>query len=322
MYRRDTREGEKYMNIQQLRCAIEVWRCGSISRAAERLYMNQPNLSRVIKALEEEFNITLFSRTASGVEVTNEGTAFLTERLVGRNDEFEQAFKNGYSERLVFRMAVPRASYLAYAFSNALARHGGDTLNVTYKETNNQNVINCVSALGYDLGVIRLPVEFAANYKKQLAEKQLKAQEILTFRFVAVMSRGHALAGRESVRMADLVQHTALVHGDNYSVNFSDKWTDQLYKTGVYQKSVTLFERGSQFDFLRNVPDTFMLVSPLPPDILAANDLVQIPLSENETGLFEDVVITRRFRRETAFEQAFMNSLLDVEHDIMRLPTL
>ena len=324
MYRRDTREGEKYMNIQQLRCAIEVWRCGSISRAAERLYMNQPNLSRVIKALEEEFNITLFSRTASGVEVTNEGTAFLTEaeRLVGRNDEFEQAFKNGYSERLVFRMAVPRASYLAYAFSNALARHGGDTLNVTYKETNNQDVINCVSALGYDLGVIRLPVEFAANYKKQLAEKQLKAQEILTFRFVAVMSRGHALAGRESVRMADLAQHTALVHGDNYSVNFSDKWTDQLYKTGVYQKSVTLFERGSQFDFLRNVPDTFMLVSPLPPDILAANDLVQIPLSENETGLFEDVVITRRFRRETVFEQAFMNSLLDVEHDIMRLPTL
>ena len=90
----------------------------------------------------------------------------------------------------------------------------------------------------------------------------------------------------------------------------------------MYQKSVTLFERGSQFDFLRNVPDTFMLVSPLPPDILAANDLVQIPLSENETGLFEDVVITRRFRRETAFEQAFMNSLLDVEHDIMRLPTL
>ena len=65
-----------------------------------------------------------------------------------------------------------------------------------------------------------------------------------------------------------------------------------------------------------------MLVSPLPPDILAANDLVQIPLSENETGLFEDVVITRRFRRETAFEQAFMNSLLDVEHDIMHLPSL
>ena len=54
-------------------------------RGGERLYMNQPNLSRVIKALEEEFNITLFSRTASGVEVMNEGTAFLTEaeRLVG-----------------------------------------------------------------------------------------------------------------------------------------------------------------------------------------------------------------------------------------------
>lgn len=312
------------MNTQQLRCAIEVWRCGSISKAAERLYMNQPNLSRLIKGLEEEFNLTLFSRTAAGVEVTHEGEAFLTEaeRVVARTDEFERAFKSGSGERLIFRIAVPRASYLAAAFSAAVARCGSSALDITYKESNNQDIINCVASLGYDMGVIRMPVEFGASYKKQIADKQLKYQEILTFRFVAVMSKGHALAARESVRLNELAEHTALIHGDNYSVNFSDKWTDQLYKTQLYNKTITLFERGSQFDFLRNIPDTFMLVSPIPRDILETNGLVQIPLADDDIGLFEDVLITRRYRTTSRFEQGFMNALLDVQHDIMRLPNL
>lgn len=312
------------MNTQQLRCAIEVWRCGSISRAAERLYMNQPNLSRLIKGLEEEFNITLFSRTASGVEITHEGEAFLTEaeRVVTSTDEFERAFKSGAGDRLMFRVAVPRASYLASAFSAAVARCGSTGLDITYKESNNQDIINCVAALGYDMGVIRMPVEFGAAYKKQLADKQLKYQEILTFRFVAVMSRGHKLSGHKSVKLSELAEHTALVHGDNYSVNFSDKWTDQLYKTQLYAKTITLFERGSQYDFLRNIPDTFMLVSPLPKEVLEANSLVEVPLEDDDMGLFEDVLITRRYRSTSRFEQEFMNSLLDVQHDIMRLPNL
>ena len=72
------------MNIQQLKNVIEVWKCGSISKAAKHLYMNQPNLSRTITSLEEEFNITLFSRTSAGVEPTNDGLQFLrqAERIV------------------------------------------------------------------------------------------------------------------------------------------------------------------------------------------------------------------------------------------------
>lgn len=312
------------MNTQQLRCAIEVWRCGSISKAADRLYMNQPNLSRLIRGLEEEFDITLFSRTASGVEITHEGELFLTEAesVVARTDEFEHAFKHGGGDRLMFRIAVPRADYLTRAFSAVVARCGSGALEVTYKETNNQDVINCVAALGYDMGVIRMPVEFGAAYKKQLADKQLKHQEILTFRFAAVMSRTHPLAGRESVRLSELAEYTALIHGDNYYVNLSDKWTDQLYETQFYGKTVTVFERGSQFDFLRSIPDAFMLASPMHCDVLERNALVQVPLAEGEMGLFEDVLITRRTRRTSYFEQEFMNSVINVQRDLTRLPSL
>lgn len=50
-----------YMNIQQLRCIVEIARVGSITKAAENLYMNQPNLSRTV--IEFEKNTALLFYT-------------------------------------------------------------------------------------------------------------------------------------------------------------------------------------------------------------------------------------------------------------------
>ena len=55
------------MNTTALRYAVEVNRVRSISKAAQNLYMSQPNLSRAIKDLEAELGITIFKRTAKGV---------------------------------------------------------------------------------------------------------------------------------------------------------------------------------------------------------------------------------------------------------------
>ena len=55
------------MNILHLKYAVEVAKAGSLSKAAEALYMNQPNLSRAIKELEASLDITLFGRSAKGV---------------------------------------------------------------------------------------------------------------------------------------------------------------------------------------------------------------------------------------------------------------
>ena len=60
-----------YMNIQQLRCIVEIARVGSITKAAENLYMNQPNLSRTVIEFEKEYGITLFIRNSQGVILTD-----------------------------------------------------------------------------------------------------------------------------------------------------------------------------------------------------------------------------------------------------------
>ncbi len=308
------------MNIQQLKYVIEVWKCGSISKAAKHLYMNQPNLSRTITSLEEEFNITIFSRTSAGVEPTNDGLQFLrhAERVVAGYDEFERSFKSSDTEQLSFKIAVPRVSYLANAFSQAVSSYAGErTLNIEYMETSNEEIINRVLYKGYDLGIIRFPIEFEADYKKRLVEMQLKFQELFTFRFVATMSRRHPLAGKQLLRLGDLSEHIILTHGDNHSVNFSDKETDSLYLADISRNAITLFERGSQFDFLRNIQGSYMLVSPLPQDVLQANDLVQIPISEKDVGLFVDLIVTRKNRRYTDFERQLISHISEVQQQIM-----
>ena len=65
------------MNIIQFKYAIEVERTGSISQAAENLYMAQPNLSKAIRELEETLGFPVFERTSRGVVPTRRGEEFL-----------------------------------------------------------------------------------------------------------------------------------------------------------------------------------------------------------------------------------------------------
>ena len=108
-------------NIQHLRYAVEVAKTGSISRAAENLFMGQPHLSKAIRELEEDMNITIFRRTPKGVEPTEQGEQFLeyARRILEQVDELESLYKPSGVKK--FSLSLPRASYAAFAFSEFAA---------------------------------------------------------------------------------------------------------------------------------------------------------------------------------------------------------
>lgn len=64
------------MELRHLRCFVAVAEEGHITGAAERLSMQQPPLSRLIKKIESEVGALLFRRKARGVELTESGRAF------------------------------------------------------------------------------------------------------------------------------------------------------------------------------------------------------------------------------------------------------
>ena len=67
------------MDLNHLRSFVTVARFAHLTRAAEALHLSQPAISGHIKALEEQFGISLFERTSSGMELTPSGRRLLSE---------------------------------------------------------------------------------------------------------------------------------------------------------------------------------------------------------------------------------------------------
>jgi DNA-binding transcriptional LysR family regulator len=84
----------KNNRLKQLRAFYQVVRCGSISRAAEKLYLSQPSVSLQIQALERELAITLFERRGPHLKLTPEGEVLyqLSEPLVDGIDKLQENF--------------------------------------------------------------------------------------------------------------------------------------------------------------------------------------------------------------------------------------
>ena len=67
------------MELRHLKYFIAVAEEQNIGRAAARLHISQPPLTRQIQQLEEELDVQLFVRTPKGMEITQAGTLLLEE---------------------------------------------------------------------------------------------------------------------------------------------------------------------------------------------------------------------------------------------------
>ena len=70
-------EGSGRMRIQQLIYFEKIVEKGSMNEAAKDLYVSQPSLSKAIRELELEMDITLFQRVNTGITLTGEGREFI-----------------------------------------------------------------------------------------------------------------------------------------------------------------------------------------------------------------------------------------------------
>ena len=132
------------MNILHMKYAVEVAKAGSVNKAAEKLFMAPPNVSRSIKELESDLGITIFERSAKGVTLTHEGEEFIgyAKSLLKQIDHIEGLYKENSVKKQRFSISVPRASYISEALVEFSKDLGKESVEIFYNETNSQRTIN------------------------------------------------------------------------------------------------------------------------------------------------------------------------------------
>lgn len=303
------------MNILYLKYAVEVAKTGSINKAAENLYMAQPNLSRAIKELEASLGITIFSRTSKGMRPTPEGEKLLqyAAGILRQVDELESMFREGPADKLTFSISVPRACYIGHAFSRFSRAIGpGKKAELFYKETNALRAVNNILHADYKLGIIRYAAQHDRYFKDMLEEKGLHYELITEFQYVLIMGKNHPLAEKEDIRFSELSSYVEIAHADPYVPSLPLSRVQKEELPDNVDRRIFVFERASQLELLSSNPEVFMWVSPTPEDLLARYGLVQKKCSEN-TKLYKDVLIYKKDYHLSELDKQFITELCDAK---------
>lgn len=123
------------MNSQQIRCFLEAAHSKSFSKAAKRMYVSQPSLSRYISQLEHELGLTLFERNSfNGVSLTESGE-IMYEAFVSTHDELDNALEKARSlertESLQMTIGLLEGQLIDNVLDELLTRLRLDHPNVT-----------------------------------------------------------------------------------------------------------------------------------------------------------------------------------------------
>ncbi len=308
------------MNLLYLQYAVEIEKTGSINRAAENLYMGQPNLSRAIKELEASLGITIFTRSSKGMVPTLQGEEFLhyAKKVLSEVDIIENLYKNGETKKEQFSISVPRASYIAHAFtefSQKVKKYAKTEL--FYKETNALRAVKNILEHDYHLGIVRYACKNNSNFKKMFEEKGILFETVTEFTYRLVMSKKHPLAEKSKICYSDLTPYTEIAHADPYvpSLSMASVKNEELPNNTSHR--IFVFERASQFELLSENTDTFMWVSPVPERILERYGLVQKPCDDN-TKKYMDLLIYRKDYVLSELDKIFITELCDSKRKFIK----
>lgn len=298
------------MNILHIKYAVEVAKAGSLNKAAEKLLTAAPNVSRAIKDLESDIGITIFERTAKGMELTPDGEEFINyaKGILNQIEEVEAFYKSGSAKKQKFSISVPRACYISEAFAQFSKSLTKDSAEIFYKETNSQRTIRNLLENGYKLGIIRYAENYDRYFKAMLEEKGLCYELVTEFSYSLIMSAENPLAEKETVTFDDLTDYIEIAHADPYvpSMPLSKVVKEELPDN--INRRIFIFERASQFDLLSNNPETFMWVSPAPEKLLNRYGLVQKKCVDNKRT-YKDVLIYKNGYKLSSLDREFITEL-------------
>lgn len=215
------------MTIQQLKYAVTAAEKGTMSEAAQFLFIAQPSLTNAIRDLEKELRITIFHRTNKGIIATNEGEEFLgyARQILQQIGLIEEKYIDGKSRKQIFSVSAQHYSFAVNAFVDVIKTFGSQSYDFTLRETQTYEIIQDVSRLKSEVGILYLSRENENIIGKIITESGLIFEELFTASPHVFISYRHPLAEKECISLYDLKNYPYLCfeQGDYNSFYFSEE---------------------------------------------------------------------------------------------------
>lgn len=266
------------MKLLQMKYFQTVCRYGSITKAAEELFVSQPTISFCIKELEDEFGVKLFHRRHNRLQLTVEGSYFLDKvnYILQSVDALSSQMKNMGNNRNHVKIAVPAmiSTFLFPQIFNAYNEVYPE-LQLEMLETGSLQARKLVDANSVDLGITILDSAVEDSYN---------VVPLVKTELVFCVSKTHPLANCQKISFKQLAdQQIILFKADSYQNIFIKRAFSEV---GV-QPNILLYSSQlytiKEFLSYGNV-GAFLYRQVAEMD----DDLICIPL---EQAIFQDIVL-------------------------------
>lgn len=220
------------MEFRQLRYFVSVAQELHFGRAAERLQITQPALSKQIRVLETELGIGLFIRTKRTVKLTQAGEVFLEQAqqlLVYAEEAVKLAKRTALGE--VGRLSVGFTATATYTVLPELIgrfRVHYPQVEVEMLELSTEAQVTALNRGQIDLGFLHPPID----------ARGLELYPILAEEFVVVLPQQHHLLHKQSLSLKDLAAESFILHPRSEGPFLYDGFLKLCHQAGFYPQIV------------------------------------------------------------------------------------
>ncbi|MGY1638854.1 LysR substrate-binding domain-containing protein [Geodermatophilus sp. SYSU D00742] len=215
------------MELRHLRYFVSVAEELHFRRAAQKLHIVQPALSKQISALEHELGVQLLDRDRRGVSLTEAGRVFLAEavEVLARADgavDRARAVVRGEVGRLAIGFIQPALADLLPRSLRVFRRHHPGVV-LSLSEATSRTALEGVTDRSLQLAFVRLPVA---------PRPELRTEVVSEEPVLLVVPRGHRLAGRSSVRLEEIAGEEVILVGRSVEPGLHDYYVTACNRAG------------------------------------------------------------------------------------------
>ena len=240
------------MTLQQLKYAVTVAECGTISAAAEKLFISQPSLTTAVRELESEMGVTIFSRTNRGVIVSREGEEFLgyARQILSQAQLLQERFSGREQGEKRFAVSSQHFNFTVLAFSRLVQNFRGPRYSFHFRETTTYEVLEDVSQLRSEVGILALNEDNERFLRRMFGKLGLEFTELKRVQAELFVSAEHPLAGRRFVTVEDVSPYPCITfeQGEHNGQFFFEGLSAVAAQS---HKTICVRERATEYQLLR-----------------------------------------------------------------------